>query len=567
MKRLKKFSFILSLFLAISLVVTACSNNKKTKTAEGKLNNGEEIKEEATGEMVGYKSPNGNIMVLTLFQNPKTLDIQKTNADYFIPLQIYNRLVEAEPDGNGGAKIVPSLAESWDISEDGKVYTFHLAKGVKFHNGEEFKADDVLFTIDKMMNPEEVTINSWIFEIIKGAKARLEGKADIVSGVKVIDDYTVEITLEKEFSPFLATMTDAPASIFNRKAVEEGKDKFGFEAEYTVGTGYLKFKDWKQDQEINLVRNDEYFKELAHIDGLRYLINIDDSTARMMFENGELDLISIDSKAAYDHYMQAPEWKDYVLSNDRPGITYMTFNQKYEPIKDLKVRQAIQRAINRDIINKNFFNGTGTIINGCIPPMIPGYNRELPAISYDLEEAKNLLTEAGYPNGLDLILLQNGSSKYTHSINETIQSMLSEIGIKVEIKNVDKGAYWEIKGNKDNGEYGISVGPMTAGAPDPEAFFSSYEIGDAEVEFYGQKRKDLSNAINVANTIVNTEERIKAFKRLEKVITQDEALYFPLVSGKGEWVVSPRLKSFHLSWQGWAAGSTHDVEIDPAYSK
>lgn len=537
---------------------TACGNNEKSE-AVGKTSN--------TKKVAAYKSPNGNTMVLTLFQNPKTLDIQKTNADYFIPLQIYNRLVEAEPDGNGGVKIVPSLAKSWDISKDGKVYTFHLEKGVRFHNGEEFKADDVLFTINKMMDPKEATVNSWIFETIKGAKARLEGKADSVSGVKVIDDYTVEITLEEGFPSFLATITDAPASIFNRKAVEEGKDKFGFEAKYTVGTGYLKFKDWKQDQEINLVRNDEYFKKPAHIDGLKYLINVDASTSRMMFENGELDLIGIDSKATYDHYMQSQEWKNYVLSNDRPGLTYMTFNEKCKPIKDVRVRKAIQMAINRDVINKNFFNGTGTIINGCIPPMLPGYNPKLPAIPYDLQKSKNLLAEAGYSNGFELVLLQNGASKFTHPINETIQSMLSEVGIKVKIKNVDMGAYWDIRGDSNNAEYGITVGPMTAGAPDPDAFFSSFKIKDEEVKFYGEKRKEISDAIIAANSTIDPEKRIEAFQKLEKPITQDEALYFPLVSGKGEWVVSPRLKNFHLSWQGWAAGSTHDVEIDPLYNK
>lgn len=563
MKKFKKFNIVLLILLAFSVMLIGCSNNKKTEVADKAVSNEEKL----TGEVAEYKSPNENTMVLTLFQNPKTLDIQKTNADYFIPLQIYNRLVEAEPDGNGGVKIVPSLAESWDVSENGKVYTFHLAKGVKFHNGEEFKADDVLFTIDKMMNPEQATINSWIFEIIEGAKDRLEGKADSVSGVKVIDNYNVEITLEKEYAPFLASLTDAPASIFNRKAVEEGKDKFGFDSEYTVGTGYLKFKDWKQEQEINLVRNNEYFKGAAHIDGLRYLINVDASTARMMFENGELDLIKIKSKATYDHYMQSPEWKDYVLSNDRPGLTFITFNEKSEPIKDVRVRKAIQLAINRDIINKNFFNGTGTIMNGCIPPMIPGYNPDLPKIPYDLEKAKNLLSEAGYPDGFDLVLLQNGASKYTHSINEALQSMLSQIGIKVQIKNVDMGAYWDIRGDRNNNEYGITVGPMTAGAPDPGEFFSSYTINDDEVEFYGQERKKLSDAIEAADVTVDPEERIKSYQELEKVITQDEALYFPLASTKGEWVVSPRLKNFHLSWQGWAAGSTYDVEIDPAYNK
>src|SRR3712207_1828452 len=145
-----------------------------------------------------YKSKNGNTMVLTLFQNPKTLDIQKTNADYFIPLQIYDRLVEIRSDENGGKEIVPSLAEKWDISEDGLTYTFHLRKGVHFHNGEEFKADDVLFTIEKMMDPKEATVNSAQFEKISGANDKLEGKADSVKGVKVIDDYTIEIKRSEE---------------------------------------------------------------------------------------------------------------------------------------------------------------------------------------------------------------------------------------------------------------------------------------------------------------------------------------------------------------------------------
>ncbi|MFV1095829.1 ABC transporter substrate-binding protein, partial [Klebsiella pneumoniae] len=108
-------------------------------------------------------------------------------------------------------------------------------------------------------------------------------------GVKVIDDYTVAITLNEAFPPFLASLTGAPASIYNRKAVEEGKDKFGFDAKYTVGTGYMKFKDWTQDKEINLVRNDDFFGKKANIDGVRYLMNIDSATSKMMLENGELD--------------------------------------------------------------------------------------------------------------------------------------------------------------------------------------------------------------------------------------------------------------------------------------
>ena len=328
---------LLALVLTSAMILSACGGNagktesKKSFTTSTKAvssvtdnKSGSKASSESTANTSGYKSKNGDIMVLTLFQNPKTLDIHNTNADYFIPLQIYDRLVEVGKDADGNLTIVPSLAESWDISEDGLTYTFHLRKGVKFHNGEELKADDVLFTINKMMDPKAANINSSQYEMIKGANDVLNGKADKVEGVKVIDDYTVAITPAYPYAPFLASMTSAPASIYNRKAVKEGGDKFGFDPQYTVGTGYMKFKDWTQNEEINLVRNDEYFNEPAKFGRVRYLMNIDKSTRSMMFENGELDYMPID-KTIYDTYVNDPLWKDNLIKFLAPsmGLSYL----------------------------------------------------------------------------------------------------------------------------------------------------------------------------------------------------------------------------------------------------
>lgn len=518
------------------------------------------------GPFENYRSPNGNTFVLTLFQNPRTLDIQKTNADYFIPLQIYSRLVEAEPDGKGGAIIVPGLAESWEVSADGKTYTFRLRRGVKFHNGEEFKADDVLFTIDKMMNPEEKTINTDTFEMIAGAKDRLAGKAEEVSGVRVIDDYTVEITLEGPYSPFLANLTDAPASIFSRKAVTEGGEKFGFDPQYTVGTGWMKFGDWKPEQEISLVRNDAYFGKKAAIDGVRYRINVDSTTERMMFENGELDVMTLGSTATYKHFTESEAWKPYTRSFERPGLTYMVFNQKAKPLDDVRVRKAIQRAIDRDALNRLFFNGTGIIMNGVIPPMIPGYTQELPQIPFNPEEARALLKEAGFENGLELVLIQNNSSKYTHPINEAVQAMLGAVGVKLTIRNLDMSAFWDAVMKGDDG-FGLFVGPMTAGIPDADIFLFNFSEQGSRGAGYNISDPELDGKILKARETSDAGARIALNRELEKEIAFEKAIYLPLVSGKGEWVLSPRLKNFQLSWQGWAAGATRDLELDPAYSK
>lgn len=279
--------------------------------------------------------------------------------------------------------------------------------------------------------------------MIAGAKDRLAGKAEEVSGVRVIDDYTVEITLEGPYSPFLANLTDAPASIFSRKAVTEGGEKFGFDPQYTVGTGWMKFGDWKPEQEISLVRNDAYFGKKAAIDGVRYRINVDSTTERMMFENGELDVMTLGSTATYKHFTESEAWKPYTRSFERPGLTYMVFNQKAKPLDDVRVRKAIQRAIDRDALNRLFFNGTGIIMNGVIPPMIPGYTQELPQIPFNPEEARALLKEAGFENGLELVLIQNNSSKYTHPINEAVQAMLGAVGVKLTIRNLDMSAFWD----------------------------------------------------------------------------------------------------------------------------
>lgn len=513
-----------------------------------------------------YKSPNGNTFVLTLFQNPRTLDIQKTNADYFIPLQIYSRLVEAEPDGKGGAVIVPGLAESWDISADGRTYTFHLRKGVTFHNGAEFRADDVLFTIDKMMNPEEKTLNTDTFEMIAGAKERLSGKAETVGGVRVIDDYTVEIVLETPYAPFLANLTDAPASIFNRKAVTEGGEKFGFDPHYTVGTGWMKFGGWKPDQEINLVRNDAYFGKRPSIDGVRYLINIDPTTERMMFENGELDVMTLGNAATYKYFTESEVWKPLTRSFERPGLVYMMFNCKTKPLDDVRVRKAIQRAVDRSALNTLFFNGTGVPMDGVIPPMIPGYTKDLPHIPFDPDEARALLKEAGFENGFDLLLIQNNSSKYTHPINEAVQAMLAPLGVRLTIKNLDMSAFWDTVMKGDDG-FGIFIGPMTAGIPDADTFFFRFSALGSQAVGLNLADPELSARIYRAREMSDVDARIALNRELEKEIAFEKALYLPIVSGKGEWVLSPRLKNFHLSWQGWAAGATRDLELDPAYGK
>ena len=269
--------------------------------------------------------------------------------------------------------------------------------------------------------------------------------------------------------------------------------------------------------------------------------------------------------AMIEHFKNDEFWKDYLIGYQPPSMDYMIFNQNDTFMADVNVRKAVQAAINRDLINQNFYNGEGTLLNGVLPPAIPGYSEDQTPIKYDVEEAKKLLKEAGHESDVTLTILQNGESTYTHPINEMIQSMLGEAGIKAEIKNMDMTSYWDTIASGEG--YSISLGPVTADVPDPGAFFTTFTVENSASNGYNIKDKALSDKIKEANAKLDPKERIAALQALESEIVTEQALYLPIAAEKRTCIISPRLKNFQLGWQGWVCCSTHNVEIDDSYNK
>ncbi|MBQ8562370.1 MAG: ABC transporter substrate-binding protein, partial [Firmicutes bacterium] len=328
---------LLALILCIAMVVTAfagCSNN-------------------GSGYNDGYDY---NVLRLSLSGEIETADVQLTTADYTIPMNIFDTLVEVKSNADGTSEIVGALAEDWDVSEDGKTYTFYLRKGVKFHNGEEFVADDVLYTIDRMLNPERLAKNSDCMSMIKGSLEMLDGQLDTIegTGVTIIDDYTVEIHLYEAYAPFLANCCVPGFMIYNREAGDAADEagggidgsKFGAEAEYTIGTGPFVMKDWQLNDHIYLETFQDYWKGASELDGVLFTIIPDNETRKMMFENGELDEFDLDdAREQIDYFKGSEEWAENLVSGHRVGTYYYSINESIEPFDDVRVRKALQMAI------------------------------------------------------------------------------------------------------------------------------------------------------------------------------------------------------------------------------
>ncbi|CQR70280.1 Periplasmic dipeptide transport protein precursor [Sporomusa ovata DSM 2662] len=514
-----------------------------------------------TGCSLMNKSTSKNTLRVAAINDPGTADAQLTTEEYNLPLNIFERLVEIKTSAPGVSEMVPGLAEKWDISPDGKVYTFHLRKGVKFHNGEELTADDVVYTVDRMLNPKTKALNSDFFDMIAGAKERMDGKADTTAGIKAVDKYTVEITLVQPFAPFLANLATPAASIYNRKATEAAGTQFGFDPEKTVGTGPFKLKEWKVNDHITMVAFDQYWGGKAALDGIIVKIVPDADTQKMLFETGELDVFNCDlARTQIPYFEGSDKWKNHIVKGPRVGLYYYSMNQNIKPFDDVRVRKALQMAINRQELLDKLLFGKGKLVNTIMPPGLLGYNPNAPQIPYDPQKAKQLLTEAGYPNGFSMEIAHVADRPEALRVNEAVQAMLKEVGITVEIKQMDRASLLSIR---KQGQLPMYMDIWSADFNDPDNFiYTFFAPRNSIARSYNYKNETVAAQLEQARKMTNPEERYKLYQEVETQIVINDAAWLPLFSPEHLFVVQPRVKNFKVAWNGWGDMPYYGISLD-----
>ena len=318
-----------------------------------------------------------NWLHIFLTSDPETLDVQLTTDSYTIPLNCFDRLVETDTV-DGEAQIVPGLADSWDVSEDGLTYTFHLHEGVTFHNGDPFTADDVVYTVNRMMDPATLAKNTDIYYgIVAGAADFYDGKAEGVSGVQALDDLTVQFTLETAYAPFLSCLATPGGSIFNRESTE-GVQDFGVNPDVCFGTGPFQVTEWELGSKVTLKANPNYFKGAPAIDGIDIAIVSDADTQRMMFEQGESDVFNFDYAESQLQWFLDNGYQDQIVSGSRAGTYYFMFNTAIEPLNNVNVRKALQMAVDRQAILDALYAGEGKVLSAFIPEGVLSHNDDAP---------------------------------------------------------------------------------------------------------------------------------------------------------------------------------------------
>ncbi|MBQ6374809.1 MAG: ABC transporter substrate-binding protein [Clostridia bacterium] len=489
--------------------------------------------------------------------NPETLDVQKTTDSYTIPLNCFDRLVETDTV-DGEAQIVPGLADSWEISEDGLTYTFHLHEGVTFQNGDPFTADDVVYTVTRMMDPNDTKKNTDIFDVIVGANAYREGTADAIEGVVAVDDLTVQFTLENAYAPFLSCLATPGGSIYNRESTE-GVDDFGENPAVCFGTGPFEVTEWELGSKVTLVSNPNYFKGAPQIDGIVMHIVSDADTQRMMFEQGEVDVFNFDYAESQLQWFLDNGYEDQIVSGSRAGTYYFMFNTDIEPLNDANVRKALQMAVDRQAILDALYSGEGKVLSCFIPEGVLSHDPDAPEIPYDPEQAKALLAEAGYADGFNMEIAVMADSTTSQQVSSILASYWQAIGVNAEVKQYDEATYYDIR---RDGKLPSYYNSWSADFNDPDnflyTFFSRKNTVGRSVNY---DNEEILQLLDDARVMVDFDERMAAYQKIDNAVVHDDAITLPLYQRNHLFCLNPRVHGFKVAWNGWSDMSFYTISL------
>ena len=354
-----------------------------------------------------------NDLVLGIALEPPHLD-PTAGAAAAIDEVTYANLFEGLTRINESGEVAPALAESWSISADGLTYTFKLHTGVKFHDGADFSADDVKFSIDRAMAADSVNAQKALF--------------DGITSVAVVDPATVTITLSRPVGSLLYNLGWGDAVIVDPASAATNKEK-------PIGTGPFKFDNWAKGSAVTLVKNPDYWGAAAMLDKVQFRIIADPAAATAALLSGDVQAFpNFPAPEAVPQFSSDARFA--VVIGQTEGETILSTNNKKPPFDNLKVRQAIAHAIDRKAIIDGAMFGQGTPIFTHFPPFNPAYVDLSATYPYDLAKAKALLTEAGFPNGFKATL-KLPPVTYARRGGEIIAAQLREIGIELEIIPVE----------------------------------------------------------------------------------------------------------------------------------
>jgi peptide/nickel transport system substrate-binding protein/oligopeptide transport system substrate-binding protein len=467
---------------------------------------------------------------------PQTLDPAKIIdvSGARISANIFNGLVKYDKN----YKIVGDIAKKWDISPCRRKYTFILRKKVKFSNGREVTAKDFKYSFERVLSPKLKSPRSWLFDKISGAKEFMHGEAKEVKGISVLNKYMLQITLTCIFTPFLDFLAQPNAYVVPKEEVIKWGEDF---SSHPQGTGPYFLKYWSRGQKLTLFANRDYFGEKVKIKGICYRVIPDDLTTIIEFELGNLDLLDV-PQSELKRYKKDKKWASLILSQTGLNIYYLGLNCKKAPFNKVKVRRAINYAIDRKKILETFYFDRGILAKGPVPPQIKNYT--LSGYEYNPEKAKNLLIESAFDfNSLLKIYISANSEAL--DLAELIKYYLEKVGIKTRLIQLEWSSFLDAINKGEADAFWLS---WWADYPNPENFLfptfhsANFGAGGNRTFFRNQ---EFDHLLTTYQEILDSREREEILKKAENLIIKQAPWVF-FWHRKDIYLRQPWLKNFKI---------------------
>jgi len=475
----------------------------------------------------GITPKRGGTLRLALPSDLSSLDPNfafDTISEPFLML-LYEGLVEYDD----GLKLLPCIAQHWELSADQRTYTFHLRPGVRFSNGREVVAADFVFTLERTLDPKLAALTESFFEGIAGARDFRAGKTPHVRGIRAPRGDTLEIELEAPDPTFLYILTLPGALVVPRETVERLGSAF---ATQPVGTGPYVLKQWRRGVKMRFERNPFYSQpDRQYLDAIEVAEGGDSTLHLMMFERGELDIADVTAEPGIPvpdilRVQHDPRWRGLIESIAAASNWYLALNTELEPFNHREVRQAMNYAIDKGKIVR-LLHQTVLPAKGILPPSIPGFNPDLTGYPYDPAKARQLLAAAGYPHGFSCRLWFEAGNPLMEPAASAVQYDLAQAGIKAQLNPVTMAAFIDSSERRKTMQCGLTG--WSQDYPDPSDFLDTQfngnhitEEGCQNVAFYNNAKVNALFA--EAATCKDPARRLQLYQVAEQTVVTDAPL-------------------------------------------
>jgi oligopeptide transport system substrate-binding protein len=486
---------------AVTLAISACSERNDAERPRGQPS------------QAPQKPTVGGTYRRPLANDPASIDPAKLVDLYAVAVanQIFDSLVEFD----GHLNVIPGLAQSWSASRDGLIWTFALHKGVQFHNGREMNAEDVVYSLSRLLDPAVRSPRSWLLNKVKGAAEFQAGTTPGLDGIKALDRYTVQITLSEPFTPFISILGLPHTSIVPREEVERLGADFAIAP---VGTGPFRFVGWDRGREIVLEADEDYFRGRPALDRVRFVIFPGMAETNMLraFMRGELE----ESPVTPDRRQELLEANSYpVIHKPTLSLRVLGFNYERPPFDRREVRQAFNYAIDKIRVNQGVEGGRQIVARGILPPGMPGHNPEVHGYSYVPETAKQLLAQVGYPGGKDFMSVMLASSRKRREEAQLIQQALAAIGIQLEFQQFEDWTTYQPA--LQRGDVQLFTLTWYADYPDPDNFLYPLFHSQSQTNYFRYRNASVDELLEEARRQTGDLRRVDLYRQAEQIILHD----------------------------------------------